>query len=118
MTISFRPVPRLPLRIGWLARITEFVWNSHFCDEQVTGPFASWKHRHGIVAESHRDESDTLTMGTRVTDEVEYTLPLGPLGGIAHAVFVRRQMQTTFAYRQQRLDEILPVAARQAARRS
>lgn len=118
MAISFRPIPKLPLRIGWQARITEFVWNSHFCDEQVKGPFASWKHRHGIVAESRPDESGTPIVGTRITDEVEYTLPLGPMGEVAQAVFLRRQMQATFVYRQQRLEEILPVAARQAARRS
>src|SRR5580658_1175966 len=50
IVLSFRPIPRLPFRIGWLARITEFVWNSHFCDEQVKGPFAMWKHRHEIVS--------------------------------------------------------------------
>jgi ligand-binding SRPBCC domain-containing protein len=118
MAISFRPIPRLPLRIGWLARITEFVWNSHFCDEQVKGPFATWSHRHGIVSESRPNENGSLTRGTLISDEVEYALPLGPLGTIAHAAFVRRQMESTFAYRRQRLEEILPVAARQAARRS
>jgi ligand-binding SRPBCC domain-containing protein len=118
MAISFRPVPRLPLRVGWLARITEFVWNSHFCDEQVKGPFASWKHRHGIVAESRADENGAPVNGTFVSDEVEYSLPLGPFGSAAHGLFVRRQMEATFAFRQARLEAILPVAARQAARRS
>jgi ligand-binding SRPBCC domain-containing protein len=118
MTISFRPVPKLPLRIGWLARITEFVWNSYFCDEQVKGPFASWKHRHGIVSELRPGETGQAVRGTLVSDEVEYELPLGPLGTIAHGLFVRRQMEATFVHRRQRLEEILPVAARQAARRS
>jgi ligand-binding SRPBCC domain-containing protein len=118
MAISFRPVPRLPFRVGWLARITEFEWNSYFCDEQVKGPFASWKHRHGIVAETRTDEAGTPVSGTLISDEVEYSLPLGPLGSVAHGLFVRRQMEATFAYRQGRLEAILPVAARQAARRS
>ncbi len=118
MAISFRPVPRLPLRVGWLARITEFVWNSHFCDEQLKGPFASWQHRHGILSETREDESGAQVNGTLITDDVEYSLPLGPLGSAAHGLFVRRQMEATFAYRQTRLEAILPVAARQAARRS
>jgi ligand-binding SRPBCC domain-containing protein len=118
MQISFRPIPKLAWRIGWLARITEFVWNSHFCDEQVTGPFQSWKHRHAIVAESRPDAAGKLTAGTLISDDVEYALPLGPLGNVANAVFVRRQMEATFAYRQKRLEEILPVALRQAVRRS
>jgi ligand-binding SRPBCC domain-containing protein len=118
MEISFRPVPRLPWRIGWLARITEFEWNSHFCDVQVTGPFASWKHRHGIVAESRTDSSGKLVEGTLISDHVEYAVPFGPLGLVANAMFVRRQMDSTFAYRQKRLEEILPVALKQSARRS
>ncbi|WP_263357082.1 SRPBCC family protein [Acidicapsa ligni] len=113
MVISFRPLRGLPFRIGWLARITEFEWNSHFCDEQVKGPFASWSHCHLIQSET-RDS----VVGTLITDEVEYNLPLGPLGAIGGAIFVRSQMEATFAYRQKRLDEILPVASRQATRRS
>jgi len=113
IVIGFRPFPWLPFRIGWLARITEFVWNSHFCDEQLKGPFRTWKHRHGIVAET-RDGVN----GTLITDEVKYSLPGGPLGSLANAVFVRRQMEANFAYRQRRVEEILPVAARQATRRS
>ena len=112
MAISFRPVPKLPFRIGWLARITEFVWNSHFCDEQIKGPFASWKHRHGIVSESRRDVAGTL-----ISDDVEYVLPLGPLGAVANALFIGSQMESTFAFRRERLEAILPAAARQAARR-
>jgi ligand-binding SRPBCC domain-containing protein len=113
MAISFRPIAKIPFRIGWVARITEFAWNSHFSDEQLQGPFASWKHRHGIVAES-RDSVN----GTLISDEVEYRLPMGPLGGLVDTTIVRRQMEAMFAYRQGRLEEILPVAARQAARRS
>ena len=113
MAISFRPIARVPWRVGWVARITEFAWNSHFCDEQVRGPFASWKHRHGISAEVREGVN-----GTFISEEVEYRLPMGPLGDAADAMFVRRQMETTFAYRQGRLEEILPMAARQAARRS
>jgi ligand-binding SRPBCC domain-containing protein len=113
MMISFRPLWGFPLRVPWLARITDFVWNNHFRDEQIKGPFEIWQHFHGIESESRAGESGTL-----ITDEVEYALPLGPLGNVGHALFVRRQMDATFAYRQQKLVEILPVASRQAARRS
>jgi ligand-binding SRPBCC domain-containing protein len=112
IAVSFRPVPGFPFRIGWMARITEFVWNDHFCDEQLRGPFVVWKHRHGIASE-YRDG----VRGTLISDEVEYALPLGPLGSAAGALFVRRQMEATFAHRQKRLEEILPVVARQANRR-
>jgi ligand-binding SRPBCC domain-containing protein len=113
IVLSFRPLRGIPFRIGWLARITEFAWNSHFCDEQLKGPFAAWKHCHRIESES-RDG----VAGTRISDEVEYTLPLGPLGNLGNALFVRRRMEAAFAFRHQRLEEILPVASKQAARRS
>ena len=113
VAISFRLISKVPFRVGWVARITEFAWNRHFCDVQIQGPFASWKHRHGISAEVREGVNGTL-----VSEEVEYELPFGPLGGLAHAMFVRRRMEAMFAYRKKRLEEILPVAARQAARRS
>lgn len=113
MVISFRPVPKIAYRIGWIARITEFEWNDRFCDEQLKGPFTSWKHCHRIAAE----ERDGVA-GTVIVDDLEYAVPMGPLGAVANALFVRKQMEATFAYRQERLAEILPVAARQAKRRS
>jgi ligand-binding SRPBCC domain-containing protein len=113
MEISFRPVPKLAFRVGWVARISEFAWNDHFCDMQLKGPFALWNHCHHITSEVR----DSVT-GTLIVDDLEYEVPLGPLGRMADALFVRRQMESTFAYRQQRLEEILPVAQRQATRRS
>ncbi len=113
MSISFRPIAGIGFRIGWLARITDFVWNDHFSDTQVSGPFALWNHTHHIVSEMRDGIS-----GTIVADELEYALPLGIVGSITNTVVIRRQMESTFSYRQKRLEEILPVAARQAARRS
>jgi hypothetical protein len=36
---------------------------------------------------------------------VDYELPLGPLGTLAHLLFVRRQLDAIFAYRRQRCAE-------------
>ena len=113
MLLSFRPLPGVPLRTQWLALITEFEWFHHFQDVQARGPFARWTHRHGFVPEILDSQP-----GTRIDDAVEYALPMGPLGSVAHRLFVRQQMQETFAWRQQRLEQILPVVARQAARRN
>jgi ligand-binding SRPBCC domain-containing protein len=110
--ISFYPIPWVPRRVSWLACITEFEWNSHFCDAQVSGPFTAFQHRHGIQSE-FRDGQE----GTLVSDEVEYELPYGVLGRMA-GVMVRRQLARSFAYRQKRLPEILAAAQRQAARRA
>jgi hypothetical protein len=40
------------------------------------------------------------------------------MGTLAHTIYVRDQLEATFAHRQKRLEEILPIAARQATRRS
>jgi ligand-binding SRPBCC domain-containing protein len=88
------------------------VWNSHFCDEQVRGPFSQFHHRHGIRAEA-RDGLE----GTLVSDEIEYALPYALIGRIGGAL-VRRKLEQSFAYRQKRLPEVLAVAARQAVKRA
>jgi len=49
--ISFRPLKYVPVRVSWVARISEFVWYSHFCDEQMRGPFEYFRHRHWIRTE-------------------------------------------------------------------
>lgn len=109
MTIRFRPVPFLPLRLAWDARITDFAWNDHFCDEQERrGPFAYWKHCHHVKEEVREGRKGTL-----VTDEVNYELPLGLLGEMAHALGAAAQVRSLFRYRQKRLLELLlpcPVA--------
>ncbi len=110
--ISFLPIAWVPRRLSWMARITEFAWNSHFCDEQVRGPFAGFRHRHGIQAEV-RDGVE----GTLVSDEIDFALPWGLLGRIG-GLLVKRELKRTFAHRQRRLPEILAVADRQAARRA
>jgi len=104
LTITFRPVPLLPLRLQWIADITEFEWNDHFCDEQKSGPLAYWKHCHFIASET-RDGR----VGSLVTDKLTYALPLGFLGDMAHAVAIQRQVKATFDYRQKRLLELLEV---------
>jgi len=99
--ISFRPVRYLPVRTSWEARITEFVWFSHFCDEQVKGPFEYFRHRHGI-----RPEIRDGQIGTELTDEVEFSLPLGSVGQLGSGA-VLGQMKRMFGIRQKRLPEIL-----------
>ncbi|HTM16021.1 MAG TPA: SRPBCC family protein [Terracidiphilus sp.] len=107
MNISFQPVSYLPMRVSWVARITEFVWYSHFCDEQVRGPFAFFRHRHAM-----RPEIQQGREGTQLTDEVEFALPFGILGHLGDKA-AQRQMQQMFAIRQKRLPAILEAKVRQ-----
>jgi ligand-binding SRPBCC domain-containing protein len=102
MTISFRPVPFSPIRVPWEAEIVDFAWNDHFCDLQLRGPFAYWRHCHSVAAETRDGVSGTL-----LRDQVEYEMHLGKLGELAHTLAGRRQIASIFAYRQRRTAELL-----------
>jgi ligand-binding SRPBCC domain-containing protein len=80
---------RVPIR--WLTRIEEWVPGVRFVDSQVRGPYALWHHTHAFEA-----DGETHTV---VRDTVRYALPFGPLGVLAHALFVRRDLERIFDYR-------------------
>lgn len=110
--ISFCPISWITARISWTAKIVEFEWNSHFIDEQIRGPFARFRHRHGIASET-RDGVE----GTRVSDSIEYALPGGVFGALAGPT-VWKQLSNSFEFRHKRLPEVLGAASRQATRRA
>jgi hypothetical protein len=86
----------LPLR--WTSRIEEWEPGRSFVDRQIRGPYGLWRHRHTFAAAGE---------GTVVSDSVDYGLPLGPLGELAHPLFVRRDLERIFAFRQQAVVEAL-----------
>lgn len=102
LTLSFRPFPCSPVRVQWEAEIDEFAWNKHFCDRQVRGPFAYWRHCHYVRPVDLQGIEATV-----IADDLEYELPLGPIGHLAHSLFVRRQIERTFAYRQRQLSKMM-----------
>ncbi len=61
--------------------ITEFERPTLFVDEQASGPFEHFRHVHRF---------DAVGEGTRMTDEVSFEAPLGPLGRIAERAVLRR----------------------------
>ncbi len=87
---------RLPLR--WRTLIEVFEPESRFVDVQAAGPYRYWRHTHTFA--------DGPSGGTVITDHVEYTLPLGPLGRAVHAAFVPRQLGRIFDFRQKVIAEI------------
>lgn len=76
---------------GWRTRIEACEPMRSFVDVQLRGPYAWWRHAHLF--------DDAPGGGTIVRDEVEYALPLGLLGGLAHALFVRRSLRRIFDHR-------------------
>jgi ligand-binding SRPBCC domain-containing protein len=102
LTITVRLLPFVPLRAPWDAVIEDFRWLEGFCDVQERGPFAYWHHCHTL-----RTELRDGVAGTLLRDAVEYEPPLGALGSLANAIFIRRQLAATFRFRQRRTLELL-----------
>ena len=97
MLISYTVTPVLGIPMSWLTEITQVSDKKYFVDEQRYGPYAMWHHQHFI--EPHKD-------GILMTDIVTYKMPLGILGRIAHWLFVKRQLNSIFNYRFQKMEEI------------
>ncbi len=94
-TIDYRlRVHGVPIR--WRSLISDWRPPFEFVDQQVSGPYHLWVHRHTFV------ETED---GVLVRDRVEYAVP----GGILiQRLFVRRDLQRIFAYRAQALASFLP----------
>jgi len=73
----------LGLRQRLTARLTHLDPPRCFVDEQVRGAFASFTHTHEFVP---------TPTGTLMIDTFAFTSPLGPLGRLADALFLRRYM--------------------------
>ncbi|HZW11263.1 MAG TPA: SRPBCC family protein [Phycisphaerales bacterium] len=70
-----------------------------FIDEQVRGPFRSFRHEHRFEPLDER--------ATRLTDIFTYRAPLGPLGRIAEAAFVTGTMRRLLQRHQEHLKAAL-----------
>jgi ligand-binding SRPBCC domain-containing protein len=85
------------VRFSWLTRITRWSPPEEFVDEQVRGPYTVWIHTHRFTE---------VEGATLIEDNVDYRLPLFPLGELAYPV-VALQLQRIFSYRQQAIRRIL-----------
>jgi ligand-binding SRPBCC domain-containing protein len=113
MILSFRLIPKLPIRMNWHAMIPEFEWNDHFCDAQTSGPFHYWRHCHSVKSETRNGVEGTL-----LTDRVEYELPGGPLGDLANIVAGRAQLRYIFRVRHENTAKLVPLFAQRLAARN
>jgi ligand-binding SRPBCC domain-containing protein len=102
VTLSFFPFPHAPFRTRWVAEISDFVWNERFCDRQISGPFAYWNHCHYLSCAVRRG-----IPGTLVVDDLEYELPYGLFGKLAHRLGLRRQIERIFFTRHIQLAAML-----------
>lgn len=61
-----------------------------FEDQQLRGPFRSWRHRH--IIEPHPD-------GAVLVDDIDYTPPFGFLGRLIDPIAIKPRLRKLFAFR-------------------
>jgi ligand-binding SRPBCC domain-containing protein len=84
------------IKVHWVTEITQVQEPRYFIDEQRFGPYALWHHQHHFVE---------VPGGVKMTDEVNYAIPLGILGRLAHFIFVGREVNRIFDHRYTVLEE-------------
>jgi ligand-binding SRPBCC domain-containing protein len=85
--------------VRWQTRIETWEPPVRFVDIQAKGPYSLWEHTH--LFEKEGDDA------TVIHDRVRYTVPLGPLGTLAHRLFIHRDLERIFDYRSQAVSERL-----------
>ena len=87
----------LPIR--WRTEIAEWDPPRRFVDVQLRGPYTLWHHTHTF---------EERNGGTLCADHVRYR-PRG--GALMNWLFVRRDVERIFQYRQQRMEELFVIKA-------
>ena len=90
MIIGYKVHPMFSIPLTWITEITHVKKPYMFVDEQRYGPYRMWHHQH-IFKETNN--------GVIAEDIVDYIMPYGPLGMLAHYFFVARQIDSIFKFR-------------------
>ena len=98
---TVRPLFGIPL--PWRTEIRDYAPPNRFRDVQLRGPYRRWEHTHTFVP---------VGTGTRLDDRVEYELPLGALGRIAHHWVVQPELERVFSHRARAIADIFEPAGR------
>jgi ligand-binding SRPBCC domain-containing protein len=95
--IQYKVTPMLGISTKWVTEITHVKHNEYFVDEQRFGPYSLWHHKHFIKE---------IKGGIEMEDIVDYKIPFGILGQIAHVLFVKKKLKKIFKYRENKLKEL------------
>ena len=95
MEIDYIVSPLLKIPMKWKTKITEVEFQKNFTDLQAKGPYKYWSHFHELEANDK---------GVLVKDTVNYEMPFGILGIIAHKLIVKKKLESIFNYRYQILE--------------
>lgn len=97
--IRYTVKPMFGIPLTWVTRIDEVEAPNRFVDTQLKGPYKRWWHQHTF---------QVVPGGVLMTDRVEYELPFGPMGELAHRTFVRQRLKAIFDFRNTTLLKLFP----------
>lgn len=97
MEIDYTVSPLLGISLSWKTIISQVDDYRSFTDFQKKGPYKYWNHFHEFIPNEH---------GVLMKDTVDYELPLGILGKIAHQLFVKEKLKSIFDFRYKVLNEL------------
>ncbi len=95
--IQYIVTPVAGIKTKWVTEITHVKEGEYFVDEQRFGPYALWHHKHFIKE---------IENGVEMEDIVDYKLPLGILGQMAHPLVVGPKLKEIFEFRRKKLYEL------------
>ena len=95
--IQYVVTPLLNVPTTWVTEITHVEEGNYFVDEQRFGPYDLWHHKHFIKP---------IEKGVEMIDIVDYKIPFGVLGRIAHPFIVAPKLKEIFEYRKKALIEL------------
>ncbi|MBC6999175.1 SRPBCC family protein [Cytophaga sp. FL35] len=95
--IQYKVSPFPVVNTRWVTEITHVKEGEYFVDEQRFGPYALWHHKHFIKE---------IEGGVEMEDIIDYKLPMGILGQLAHPLLVKKQLRQIFSFREQKLIEL------------
>ena len=92
--IQYNVSPIFGIKLKWVTEITHVIDNKYFVDEQRFGPYSLWHHKHFF---------NEIKGGILMEDVVDYKIPLGWLGQLAHFIFVKNRLKKIFKFRENML---------------
>ena len=95
--IQYIVTPVLGIKTKWVTEITHVKDMEYFVDEQRFGPYSLWHHKHFIKE---------IEGGVEMEDIIDYKVPMGILGQLAHPIIVKPKLEEIFSYRTKKLEEL------------
>ncbi len=95
--IQYKVSPFPGFTTKWVTEITHVKEGEYFVDEQRFGPYALWHHKHFI---------SEVPGGVVMEDVIDYKIPMGILGQLAHPILVKGQLKKIFAHRESTLNRL------------